>query len=141
MRLGEVIRKYRIEHELSMAEFAKISGISKQYVSVLERGTHPTSGKEIAPSLEVIKKSAKAMGMSFDDLFDMLDGEVTLNASEESNTPIEEPFNASFLEKNKSQSAFEEMRIAYARNRHGLTREQRMKLAAEILNDEEQNID
>ena len=51
--------------------------------------------------------------------------------------PEEEPFSAQFLEKNKPESALEDMRVAYARNRSKLTKEERMKLAAEILQDEE----
>ena len=141
MRLGEIIKKYRMEHEMSMSEFAKISGLSKQYVSVLEHGKHPTSGKNVAPSLEIIKKVASAMGLSFDDLFAMLDDEVTLNTPEEvsraSKERVAEPFNAQFTEKNKPASTYEELRVAYARNRNKLTREQRMKLAAEILQDED----
>lgn len=141
MRLGEIIRKYRTEHEMSMSEFAKISGLSKQYVSVLEHGKHPTSGKNVAPSLEIIKKVASAMGLSFDDLFAMLDDEVTLNTPEEvsmaSKERVAEPFNAQFVEKNKPASTFEELRVAYARNRNKLTKEERMKLASEILRDED----
>lgn len=141
MRLGEIIRKYRAEHGMSMSEFAKISGLSKQYVSVLEHGKHPTSGKSVAPSLEVIKKVAMAMGISFDDLFAMLDDEVTLNTPEEASRVFKErvmePFNAKFTEKNKPASTFEELRVAYARNRNKLTKEERMKLASEILRDED----
>lgn len=141
MRLGEIIKKYRMEHEMSMSEFAKISGLSKQYVSVLEHGKHPTSGKNVAPSLEIIKKVASAMGISFDDLFAMLDDEVTLNTPEEASRVFKErvmePFNAQFTEKNKPASTFEELRVAYARNRNKLTKEERMKLASEILRDED----
>ena len=141
MRLGEIIRKYRTEHAMSMSEFAKISGLSKQYVSVLEHGKHPTSGKSVAPSLEVIKKVAMAMGISFDDLFAMLDDEVTLNTPEEASRVFKErvmePFNAQFTEKNKPASTYEELRVAYARNRNKLTKEERMKLASEILRDED----
>ncbi len=144
MRLGEIIRKYRLEHEMCMSEFAKISGLSKQYVSVLEHGKHPTSGKNVAPSLEVIKKVAMAMGISFDDLFAMLDDEVTLNTPEEASRVFKErvmePFNAKFAEKNKSTSTFEELRTAYARNRSKLTKTERMQLAAEILMDDEPKI-
>ena len=140
MRLGEIIKKYREEHEMSMSEFAKVSGLSKQYVSVLERGKHPSSGKSVAPSLEVIKKVAQAMGMSFDDLFAMLDDEVSLNTPEESakifKDRVMNPFNEQFLEKNKSEMNFEEMRNVYARNRSKLTKEQRMQLAAEILKED-----
>lgn len=132
MYLGEVIKKYRIENDLSMADFADRSGISKAYVSLLEKNRHPKTGQTIAPSLEVIRKAAKAMNMDFDDLFDMLNGDVTLSPGSE-----EEPFSAQFVEKNRPESALEDMRVAYARNRSKLTKEERMKLAAEILQDEE----
>lgn len=132
MYLGEVIKKYRIENDLSMADFADRSGISKAYISLLEKNRHPKTGQTIAPSLEVIRKAAKAMNMDFDDLFDMLNGDVTLSPGSE-----EEPFSAQFLEKNQPESALEDMRVAYARNRSKLTKEERMKLAAEILQDEE----
>lgn len=47
-----------------------------------------------------------------------------------------EPFNTQFTAKNKPESTFEELRVAYARNRNKLTKEERMRLAAEILQDE-----
>lgn len=37
MHLGKYIKKYRDTNNLSMAEFAKESGISKAYVSILEK--------------------------------------------------------------------------------------------------------
>lgn len=132
MYLGEVIKKYRIENDLSMADFADRSGISKAYISLLEKNRHPKTGQTIAPSLEVIRKAAKAMNMDFDDLFGMLNGDVTLSPGSD-----EEPFSAQFVEKNQPDSALEDMRVAYARNRSKLTKEERMKLAAEILQDEE----
>ena len=135
MYLGEVIKKYRIENDLSMADFADRSGISKAYVSLLEKNKHPKTGQTIAPSLIVIRRAAKAMNMNFDDLFAMLNGDVTLSPEpeEESAAPISDQF----LEKNKPASTFEEMRTVYARNRNKLSKEERMKLAAEILQDEE----
>ena len=132
MYLGDVIKIYRIENDLSMAEFSERSGISKAYVSLLEKNRHPKTGQTIAPSLEVIRKAAKAMNMNFDDLFSMLNCDVTLSPRSE-----EEPVSAQFLEKNRPDSALEDMRVAYARNRSKLTKEERMKLAAEILQDEE----
>lgn len=37
MTLGDVISKYRAEHGISMDKFAELSGISKAYISILER--------------------------------------------------------------------------------------------------------
>ena len=62
MTLGEIIKEYRVEHNMSMKDFSNISGISKAYVGLLEKNVHPTTKKEIAPSIEVINKVAKAIG-------------------------------------------------------------------------------
>jgi len=37
MRLGEIIKKYREENNLSMDDFVKFSGLSKGYISMLEK--------------------------------------------------------------------------------------------------------
>ncbi len=78
MRLGQFIKNYRNEHGISMDEFARRSGISKQYVSRLEMNSHPTTKKMICPSLETIKKAAIGMSMDFTSLINMLDEKVTI---------------------------------------------------------------
>ena len=78
MTLGEIIKKYRIEHGMSMKDFSEASGISKAYVGLLEKNIHPTTKKEIAPSIEVIKKVADAMGKDFDSIFNQIEGNVSL---------------------------------------------------------------
>lgn len=78
MTLGEIIKEYRKEHDMSMDAFASRSGISKAYISLLERNRHPKTGKPIAPSIEIIKSAADGMRMDFNELFAMIDGDVTL---------------------------------------------------------------
>lgn len=78
MTLGEIIRNYRNEHDMSMDVFAEKSGLSKAYISLLEKNQHPKTGKPIAPSVESIKRAADGMGMDFNELFGMIDGDVTL---------------------------------------------------------------
>ena len=73
MTLGDLIKYYRRKHDLSMDAFAKKSGLSKAYVSLLEKNKHPKTGKEITPSVDVIKKVADAIGMDFDDVFNTID--------------------------------------------------------------------
>ncbi|MCP9190914.1 helix-turn-helix domain-containing protein [Streptococcus agalactiae] len=73
MHLGKYIKKYRDTNNLSMAEFAKESGISKAYVSILEKNRDPRNGKEIIPSIPIIKKVSDTIGISFDDLLNSLD--------------------------------------------------------------------
>ena len=73
MNLGEIIKKFRDDNELSMDKFAKMSGLSKAYISVLEKNKRPQTGKPVTPSIPVIKNVAEAMNMSFDELFNMLE--------------------------------------------------------------------
>ena len=73
MTLGDIIKKYREDHEMSMDNFARASGISKAYIGFLEKNKHPKTGKTIAPSVSIIKQAADGMHMDFDILFSMLD--------------------------------------------------------------------
>lgn len=79
MHLGEVIHKYRIENNLSMDAFSERSGISKSYISLLEKNKHPKTGKPITPSVARIRQAAKGLNMDFDVLFNQLDGDVTID--------------------------------------------------------------
>lgn len=79
MHLGKIIKKYRKANKITMEEFANLSGLSKGYVSMLEKNMNPTTGKEIAPSLEVIKKVADAINMDVNDLIDLLGDNTTVN--------------------------------------------------------------
>ncbi len=80
MSLGDIIKTYRLNHgKMSMDLFSEKSGISKAYISLLEKNKHPKTGKPIAPSIQVIKQAADAMGMDFDVLFSMLEGEVSIS--------------------------------------------------------------
>ena len=78
MTLGDIIKSYRSKYGLSMDSFSEKSGISKAYISLLEKNRHPKTGKEIAPSIQCIKQAAHGMGMTFDDLFSLLDGKVNI---------------------------------------------------------------
>ena len=83
--IGEIIKKYRQEHGISMEEFGKRSGLSKAYISLLERGKSTRSNKPIVPSIDTLSAIAKAIGEDLDTLVYMLDPdqEVRLGAPEE----------------------------------------------------------
>ena len=55
--MSTVIRKLREERGLTQAEVADRADVTKQYVTMLERGARKT------PSLPVLKKIAKALGV------------------------------------------------------------------------------
>lgn len=90
MILGDLIKEYRQEHSCSMDQFAKLSGLSKAYISILERNVNPVNGKAIIPSLETIKAVSLAIGMDFNDVIAMLDGDqpVFLNADSASTSVL-----------------------------------------------------
>lgn len=73
MILGDLIKKYRADNGMSMEQFAQRSGLSKAYVSILERNRNPVNGKPVVPSLETIKAVAQATGQDFNDIIAMLD--------------------------------------------------------------------
>ncbi len=84
MTLGDIIKRYRNDHTLSMDAFSERSGISKAYISLLEKNRHPKTGKEISPSIQCIRQAAQGMNMDFDDLFALLDGKVEVNTPQQS---------------------------------------------------------
>ena len=79
MLLGEYISDYRKENNLSMKELADKCNLSKGYISMLENNFKPTNtGKNITPSITVIKKLADGMNTDFDLLLSMINGDVSL---------------------------------------------------------------
>lgn len=73
MTLGDYIKNYRAAHKYSMDDFARQTGMSKAYISILERNYNPSTGKAAVPSLNTIKQVASATGVNFNDLISMLD--------------------------------------------------------------------
>lgn len=74
MTLGEIIKNYRKFHDLSLQQFADIAGLSKGYVSMVEKGVNGHTGKPLSPSVETVEKCAKAMGTTAKSLFAIVDG-------------------------------------------------------------------
>lgn len=59
---GKKIRDLRVKRGLSLTELAKLSGVSKSYLSFIERG------KQANPSIEVIDKIANALKIDIQTL-------------------------------------------------------------------------
>lgn len=73
MKFNEWVYNYRKEHGLSMQAMADLCGLSKQYISVLEKGVNPNTKKEFIPSIETIKKISDGTGINLTTLIGMLD--------------------------------------------------------------------
>lgn len=83
MTLGELVKKYRTEHELSLRDFSQISGVSNGYISMLEKNEHPKTKKPIVPSIEKMKCIAYAMGMTLDALLEIIDEDQPISISKD----------------------------------------------------------
>ena len=80
MTLGNIIREFRDLNNMTMDDFAKRSGLSKSYISILERGTD-YRGNAISPSIETIDKVANAISVDLDTVLSKIDQDVIINAS------------------------------------------------------------
>lgn len=97
MRLGEIIKRYREENGLSLRDFAKKSGVSNSYLSMLETGRQPQSGRPIVPTLTTLNKIASAVGMRIDDLIAAVD-DMPVSFKEEAGAPAAVGLELSALE-------------------------------------------
>lgn len=84
MKLGQIMKQYRDQRGISMDEFSSLSGLSKGYISLLEKGCN-NQGNPIDPTIKTLRAVAKGMGINVNDLFQSLDTEqeVSLSTQEE----------------------------------------------------------
>lgn len=81
MELKTFINSYRTEHNLTMEQFAKLASLSKGYISMLEKGYNPQTGKKIIPSISALNNIAIATGIDLDHLLKIIDDiEVSLDS-------------------------------------------------------------
>lgn len=73
MDLTNIINDYINEHNISVREFSRRTGLSNSYISRI------VNGQDNNPSLEAIKKIAKALNISSIQLFDMLDDNTSIH--------------------------------------------------------------
>ena len=73
MTLSELIIEYRNEHGISQRKMASQCKLSTGYISLIEKETNPQTGKPMVPSLAVLNKLAKGMGITLDKLLSVCD--------------------------------------------------------------------
>lgn len=73
MKLRELIRSYRESHDLSQRQFAIQCNLSNGYISILEKGINPNTGKPVTPTIPQLKKLADGMSMSLNELLERAD--------------------------------------------------------------------
>ena len=90
MKLSEIISNYRRENNLSMDEFAARCGLSKPYISMLEKNRNSRNGKPIIPSIRTYEKIALGLNITVDSLLRMVndDGRVSINRTIKNLIPV-----------------------------------------------------
>ena len=78
MQLGELIVKYRKDHDMSLRAFSRAAGLSATYVSMLEKGMNGR-GSVPTPSIDTYRAVATAMGMSVDELVRTVDDKIDMS--------------------------------------------------------------
>lgn len=73
MNIKEYVYNYRKKHSLSMQAFGDMCGLSRAYISILEKGINPTTGKPFIPTIDTLKKIAEVTGTDLYSLLKMLD--------------------------------------------------------------------
>lgn len=91
MSIGKLIKNFRETNQLSMQEFADKTGLSKGYISMLEKGIHPQNGKPIVPSVETVSKIASAMGITIDELLERTNGSQKISLSKDDQKKGQQP--------------------------------------------------
>lgn len=83
MLLGDIIKQYREEHQMSLQDFANLIGTSRSYIHMLEKNVNPSTNKPISPSIETLKQLAKAMNMDLESLLKQLNTDQKIYLDEE----------------------------------------------------------
>lgn len=84
MELKDIISNYIKINKLTQQDFADKAGLTKGYISQLKNGySFSKNGDKIAPSLETLKKLAKAMDYDINDLLASVDTEISTTGKDE----------------------------------------------------------
>jgi len=81
LKLSEILRNYRAEHNLSQREFAKRCDLSNSYISFIENECNPKTGSPMVPTIEKYKKMADGMSITVQQLFELLDEDSPVDLS------------------------------------------------------------
>ena len=82
MTLGDIIKQYRHENNLSMDAFAERCGITKGYVSMIEKNENPRTKRPISPTTKTLESVSFAMGITVLELLDKINERTTKKLSD-----------------------------------------------------------
>ena len=70
--LGRISQYFRQRKDLSMDDMAKLVGCTKGYIGQLERGAAYKTGKPVVPTVAMLAKFSKVMGLSPDEIAEIV---------------------------------------------------------------------
>ena len=73
MKLGDLIREYREKQDLSQRQFADKCDLSNGYISILEKGINPNTGKPVTPTIPQLKKLACGMNITVMEMLELVE--------------------------------------------------------------------
>lgn len=74
MTIGEIIKGYRAKYNITMDDFAQMSGLSKGYISMLEKNENPRTKLPIKPTTKTLSAVSSVLNISVGELMDRLGG-------------------------------------------------------------------
>lgn len=74
MTLGQLIKRYREEHDMSMAEFARRAGMSTSQIHYIENEKNSRNTDVTRPTTSALMKCSRAMGMPLEDAMNIIYG-------------------------------------------------------------------
>ena len=89
MTLGQIVKRFRETNKITMEEFSQKSGLSRGYISMLEKNENPLSKKPIVPSLTTIQAVSKVIGIDVNEIIEKLDPDQSTRLSEARDDTIE----------------------------------------------------
>lgn len=81
MTLGDIIKTYRNENHASMEYVANLCGITKGYVSMLEKNINSKTGRPVKPTIETIVKICNGLHLDLNTVFDLLDDDYEITVA------------------------------------------------------------
>lgn len=68
MKLREIIKQYRLDHSLTLRDFASKCGMSHSYIAMLEDGKNSKTGQPMMPTFSTLQKIAQALDLTVGEL-------------------------------------------------------------------------
>ena len=78
MTIGEIIKEYRTKYNITMDDFAQMCGLSKGYISMLEKNENPRTKLPIMPTTKTLQAVSVALNISVSELMDKLGDRVEI---------------------------------------------------------------